>query len=145
MKNSRNELTKFDVVFLKSEIRLEPSMTRFAADVCGSYCMLLLHVQSICFHSFEHFFTLLTGLFEDSFLFHGSLGRMFLSHVQLESFFAVENFFTFFALSPSDSSEHDSLGVVVRQVVFFQIVVAFGSVGTKRAKEAGLSHVRVYV
>lgn len=107
--------------------------------------MFLLKVQPICFHSNENFLALVAGFREYSLLFHGTFRRMFLLHVQLERFSAVENCFAFFALSSSYSSDHSSLGIVVRLVVFLQIVVAFGSVWTEMTEETGLGHVRVNV
>lgn len=126
-------------------IRLELSMARFAADVGRCYRVLFFQVHSIRFHSLENFLAFVAGLREDPLLFDGMLRRMFRPHVEFESFFPVENFLAFFALSPSNSSDHRPLGIVVRLVVFLQIVVAFGSVWTEGTEEARLRHVCVDV
>lgn len=132
-------------MFLQSEVRLESSMARHASDFRRCHCVFLLHVLSISFDAFENFLALVARLLNDSFLLHRTFERMFLSHMHQESFFSVENFLAFLTSSFSYSSHNNSSGIVMRFVVFFQIVIAFGSVGTKRTEEARLSHVCVDV
>lgn len=70
---------------------------------------------------------------------------MFLLHVNLERFLPVENFFALFTVSSSYSLLYYSFWIVVHFEVFFKIVVALGSIWTKRTEEPWFCHVRVHV
>ena len=116
-------------MFLEPVVGLEFSMACFASDISRCYCMFHFHVHPISFHSLQYFSALFAGFFENSLL--KNLFRwMFLPHMQLECFFAVENFFAFVALSPPYPSHNGFLRIMMSLVMFSQIIVAFGSVWT---------------